>query len=164
MEIHTFTKYYIRVVMKILVVSDAHGNIEEMMNLLKVYPNMDMYLDAGDNLSSLHQISPYRSVRGNCDYYPYDEKVLIRTSAGNLFMKHLPYLTSKEKEGIRIFIHGHTHVMKIKESDNIITLCPGSISLPRDNSNGTFAIITIEDDNINIDIIDILTKKVLLHF
>ena len=150
--------------MKILLVSDAHGNIEEMLNLLKVYPNMDLYLDAGDNCSSLAQLTPYRSVKGNCDYYPYDEKAFIRTSAGGIFMRHLPYASTEEMKGVKIFIHGHTHKMKIQDNGNFIVLCPGSISLPKDGSNGTYAIIEINDSNITIDIIDIFTKNVLIHF
>ena len=149
--------------MKILLVSDAHGNIDTMMDLIKVYPNMDLYLDAGDNMSSVYQISPYRSAKGNCDYYPYDEKVFISTPIGGILMRHLPYIDKKELEGVKLFIHGHTHRMKIDVRDNYIILCPGSVALPRDGSNGTYAIIEIDNGNINIDIIDIFTKKVLLH-
>lgn len=149
--------------MKILLVSDAHGNIDAMMDLIKIYPNMDLYLDAGDNMSSVYQLSPYRSVKGNCDYYPYDEKAFISTPIGGILMRHLPYIDKKELEGVKIIIHGHTHRMKIDNRGDYIILCPGSISLPRDGSNGTYAIINIENNNINIDIIDIFTKKVLLH-
>ena len=150
--------------MKILVVSDAHGNLEAMKDLLKIYPNMDLYLDAGDSQGSTYELSPYRSIKGNCDYYPFDEKALIRTSAGNIFMRHLPYIDDKELEGVRLFIHGHTHRYRIVDKNKYLILCPGSISLPRDGSNGTYAIITIENNNLNVDIIDIFTKKVLLHF
>ncbi len=95
--------------MKILLVSDAHGNIELMEELVRIYPDMDLYLDAGDNQSSIYQINPYRAVKGNCDYYPYEEHVFISTSAGAIFMRHLPYIENKELKGVRLFIHGHTH-------------------------------------------------------
>lgn len=150
--------------MKILVVSDAHGNSELMLKLAKEYPLMDYYLDAGDSESDGYTLFPYRSVKGNCDYYPFDEKLLIRTSAGNIFMRHAPYIYPKEAKDCSIFIHGHTHRYKIEKENEIITLCPGSLSRSRDNSNGSYAIITINNGEINIDIIDVFTKKILLHF
>ena len=150
--------------MKILVASDAHGNIDLMLKLIKEYPSMDYYLDAGDSESDSYTLFPYRSVRGNCDYFSFDEKALLRTSAGSIFMRHVPYITQKEKDNCVIFIHGHTHRYKIEMENNLITLCPGSISRSRDSSHGSFAIITINGNKINIDIIDIFTKKILLHF
>ena len=150
--------------MKILVVSDAHGNIEDMKKLLDIYPNMDYYLDAGDNLSSVSQLTPYRSVKGNCDFYPFDEKAFIRTSIGGIFMRHLPYILPEEKKGVKIFIHGHTHHYKVEDKGDYVQICPGSTSLPKDDSNGSYAIITIEDSNVYVDIIDIFSKKVLLHY
>ena len=150
--------------MKILVVSDAHGNVELMQQLVKEYPLMDYYLDAGDSMSDAYTLFPYRSVKGNCDYFDFDEKLLIRTYAGNIFMRHAPYIYIGEEKDTRIFIHGHTHHYKIEEKDNMITLCPGSLSRPRDNSNGSYAIITINESKISIDIIDVFTKNILLHF
>ena len=137
---------------------------DEMMNLVKIYPDMDLYLDAGDNCSSLAQIRPYRSVKGNCDYYPYDEKAFIHTGEGNIFMRHLPYINKDEESNIKLFIHGHTHKMKILDNGKYIVLCPGSIFFSRDDSNGTYAIIEMQSGSISIDIIDIFTKSVLLHF
>ena len=150
--------------MKILVVSDAHGNSELMLRLVKEYPNMDYYLDAGDSESDSYTLFPYRSIKGNCDYFSFDEKLLIRTYVGNIFMRHAPFIYPQEMKNTRIFIHGHTHRYEIKEEDNLIIMCPGSLSRPRDNFNGSFAIISIGDSKINIDIIDVFTKKILLHF
>lgn len=150
--------------MKILVVSDAHGHDDLMLKLVKEYPKMDLYLDAGDNMSDQYRLNMYYSVRGNCDYFPYDTKLRIPTDAGYIFMRHAPYIDEKEKMGVKLFIHGHTHRYKIIEKEGMITLCPGSITLPRDDSHGSFAIISIENHQISIDVIDIFTKKVLIHY
>ena len=150
--------------MKILVVSDAHGNDEIMLRLVKEYPNMDLYLDAGDSQSSRYNLAMYYSVKGNCDYFPFDEKLKIPTSAGYIFMRHLPYISISEEKDIKIFIHGHTHRYKIEKGDKYLTFCPGSVSRPRDNSNGSFGVITIENDKINIDVIDVFTKNILIHY
>ena len=150
--------------MKILVVGDAHGNIELMKDLQNQYPNMDLYLDAGDNLSDSYTLFPFRSCKGNCDFFNFEDKVLIRTAYGNIFMRHVPYITEQEKKDTIIFIHGHTHKYKIEKKDNLIILCPGSVALPKDDSHGTYAIINLKEGLISIDIIDIFTKKILLHF
>ena len=79
-------------------------------------------------------------------------------------MRHLPYISLDESKGITVFIHGHTHRYKIEKKNDLIILCPGALSRPRDDSNGSFAILDIEEGKINIDIIDVFTKKILLNF
>ena len=150
--------------MKILVVSDAHGNKDLMIDLINEYPNMDLYLDAGDSLSDSYTLYPYRSVKGNCDFFDFDEKALIRNRDITIFMRHAPYIYPNEEKDIDIFIHGHTHRYEIVKKDNYIILCPGSLSRSRDDSNGSYALIEVNDKKISIDIIDVFTKKVLLHF
>ena len=150
--------------MKYLVVSDAHGNVELMQELVKENPGVEGYLDAGDSMSDSYSIQPFRSVKGNCDYFPFDEKALIRNRGGNIFMRHLPYISLAESQDVKVFIHGHTHRYKIEQKDNFIILCPGALSRPRDDSNGSYAILTIEEGKINIDIIDVFTKKILLNY
>lgn len=150
--------------MKILVASDAHGNVDLMLDLVKEYPKMDLYLDAGDSQSDRYTLNMYYSVQGNCDYFPFDEKLRIPTEVGYIFMRHTPYIYSNEEDGVKIFIHGHTHRYKIEKKKNYIEFCPGSLSRSRDDSNGSFGIITIENGEIKIDIIDVFTKKVLIHY
>ena len=55
--------------MKILLVSDSHGDYESLDRLAKMYPNMDLYLHAGDSEQDEWSIKPFVSVRGNCDHY-----------------------------------------------------------------------------------------------
>ena len=55
--------------MKILLVSDTHGNNVALDALVKKYPNMDLYLHCGDSESDEYSIYPFRSVKGNCDYF-----------------------------------------------------------------------------------------------
>lgn len=150
--------------MKILVVSDSHRDSELLHNLVKKYPDMDYYLHAGDSCDFSYSIAPFDSVKGNCDYYDYDEKRFLRTPYGNILMRHYPTLSRDEAKDIKIFIYGYTHEYDISNRDGIIWLNPGSVSLPRDGSNGTYAIIKLEKEQISIDIIDIITKNVLLHY
>lgn len=150
--------------MKILVVGDTHGNNEVLKDLLKEYPNMDKYIHVGDSCSYPEELYPFISVMGNCDFYPFDEKLLIRTAKGKILFKHLPYFTSEERKSADILVHGHTHIYKMIWDDDKLVLCPGSISRPRDGSDGTFMIIDITESKISIDIIDTFSKSILLSY
>ena len=147
--------------MKILVVSDSHGNDGILVDLYEQYPKMDLYLHAGDSQSSTMAIYPFDSVQGNCDYYDFDRCRRVITPQGYLFMKHYPSLNAKEKEGVKIFIHGHTHRNTLYIEDGIITLCPGSLSHPRDGTLGSYATIEINEEKIEINIIELETKTIL---
>ena len=54
--------------MKILLISDSHGNNAAIEKLLKMYPTMDLYLHAGDIETDEQAIRPFDCVKGNCDY------------------------------------------------------------------------------------------------
>lgn len=150
--------------MKILIVSDSHHHDEVLYELVKEYPKMDLYLHAGDSESFPEGIFPFDSCLGNCDFYPFMERRLIRTEYGNILMKHKPFLNKEEKQDIRIFIYGHTHRYAVYEEDGILFINPGSVSFSRDDSDGSYAILTMEKDLIKVDVIDIFAKNILTSY
>ena len=67
-------------------------------------------------------------------------------------MEHIPLsdirIEALKLEGVKIFIHGHTHVRgAIKDGDSYI-FCPGSISHPRDNEVGTYLVLEITEKEV----------------
>ena len=147
--------------MKFLVASDSHGNDEILQDLYSQYPNMDYYLHAGDSQSSSMVIYPFDSVYGNCDFYDFDRCRRIKTPLGDVFMKHFPTLNSIEAKGVKFFIHGHTHRYSLKEEDGIIIICPGSISIPRDGTIGTYVIMDIDEKGAEINVYELNSKNIL---
>ena len=150
--------------MKILLVSDSHGNSDKLKELVNMYPSMDYYLHAGD--SGLDQITlfPYLSVKGNTDYYPFDNLLRLYTPIGYLLLKHQPNFTNEQINNNTIFIHGHTHQYLIYLDNNgKIFINPGSLILPRDNSHGSYAVLDIEKTKSSIIIYDIETKNILTN-
>ncbi len=127
--------------MKIVVVSDTHGNFEELRRVAMIENGADLYLHAGDVGHFLPQdISPFAPVKGNCDFHssmlPFERR--INTPYGLLLIKHHPILYKDEiedlyKEGVRIFIHGHTHIKESIKYKDMYILCPGSLCFPRDD-------------------------------
>ncbi len=148
--------------MKILVVSDSHGNESLLKELVKVYPNMDYYLHAGDSGLDRDTLYPFQSVLGNTDYFPFDEKIRVYTPIGYILIRHKPWFTPKEVQDNKILINGHTHQYKFYLDKDKVFLNHGSLTLPRDGTGGTFMIMNIEKEKSSIIIYDIETKNVLI--
>lgn len=139
--------------MKILLVSDSHGNSMALDELLKKYPNMDLYLHAGDLECDEQSIRPFDCVRGNCDHFSQlPERRIIPTPIGYLLMQHLPYLPQDivKQYNIKIFIYGHTHRRKFELINGIYYINPGSISFSRDGNDLSYAIITITNESVDV--------------
>ena len=139
--------------MKILLVSDTHGNNEALDLLTKTYPDMDLYLHLGDSESDEYSIYPFRSVKGNCDHFgDFPEYLVIPTPRGNLFAQHRPYPNSDllRQYSIKIFAYGHTHVRKYSEESGIIVVNPGAISFARDSFDYSYAIMDITKDDVDV--------------
>ena len=147
--------------MKILLVSDTHGDDEILRKLAEMYPDMDYYLHAGDSQSSSMAIYPFDSVLGNCDFYDFDRVRKIYTPKGYLLVKHHPVINKSEIEDVKIFVHGHTHRHSLRVEKELITICPGSPTLPRDWTEGTYVILNINDKEIEIAFYDAQTKNIL---
>ena len=140
--------------MRILLVSDSHGNSEALDKLLKKYPNMDLYLHAGDLEADEQSIRPFDCVRGNCDHFSrLPERRIIHTPYGALLMTHLPYLPVDiaKQYNIKIFIYGHTHRRKFELVNGVYYINPGAISFPRDGFDLSYAIVTITPEKVEVE-------------
>ena len=139
--------------MQILLVSDTHGNNEALDYLVKEYPNMDLYLHAGDSESDEFSIYPFRSVKGNCDHFgDFPMHLVIPTPYGNMFVQHKPNPDSDllRKYDVRIFVYGHTHMRKFEDELGIICINPGAISFARDKYDYSYAIVTIDKKKVDV--------------
>ena len=137
--------------MKILVVSDSHGDNQTLKDIAKKHPNMDYYLHLGDSESDEYTIFPFVSIRGNCDFYPFQEQLLLQTPYGKLYACHKPYGKDKflHENNIKIFLHGHTHIRRDEKIGDLYIFNPGSISFPRDFKDKSYMILDITCDKIS---------------
>lgn len=139
--------------MKILLVSDSHGDYQALDQLAAKYPNMDLYLHAGDSEQDEFSIKPFISVRGNCDhYYDFPNYLVIPSPFGNIYVQHTPYVSKSviNEHNAKIVIHGHTHVRRNGTKNGILFINPGAISYARDKFNGSYAIIEIDSKNVEV--------------
>ena len=139
--------------MKILLVSDSHSDYQALDDLAKKYPNMDLYLHAGDSEQDEFSIKPFISVRGNCDhYYDFQNFLVIPSPKGNIYVQHTPFVSKSviNKHNAKIVIHGHTHIRRNEILNDILYVNPGAISFARDKYEGSYAILIIENDKLEV--------------
>ncbi len=142
--------------MKILIVSDTHGDSDRLMNVFLREQDADIYLHAGDIEDNKDNIAPFAGVRGNCDgFYSsfYPSCRIVPTPFGKLYVEHHPIyeenrLRSLYEDGVRIFIHGHTHKKEAKIEGGIHIFCPGSLSYPREEGNGWYLVLEISEKEV----------------
>ena len=139
--------------MKILLVSDSHNDYASLDRLATTYPHMDLYLHCGDSEQDEWSIKPFISVRGNCDhYYDFPEFLLIPSPFGNIFVQHYPTVSKSllDKHKAKIVMHGHTHTRRNEIVGDILYVNPGAISFARDKYDGSYAILTIDTDHVDV--------------
>jgi len=139
--------------MKILVVSDSHSDYNSLDRLYNMYPNIDLYLHAGDSEQDEFSIKPFISVRGNCDhYYDFQNYFVIPSPIGNIYVQHYPQISKSviNEHNVKVVIHGHTHTRRNEWINGILYINPGAISFARDKYDGSYAILTIENNDIEV--------------
>ncbi len=149
--------------MKILVVSDTHGSINNIIKAIKdnYYPDrlihLGDYVEDGIRLGEALNIST-TIVRGNGDYYTddYNYEDIIEINGKKLFLTHghkymvhydINNLFYRGQElGVDYVLFGHTHVPIIERENNMIIMNPGSPTYPRGyNREKTIGMIEIGD-------------------
>ncbi len=152
---------------KVLLISDIHGDVKTMENILELHQDADVKIFLGDfqvsrvaqeNLASLFDYV----VQGNNDYPGISEKsILVDIDGVKTFMDHGTYymtlihyvdrkkLAVKAKSlGATLALHGHNHKAEISDIDGVTVFNPGSPSYPRFGSKAAYGVILIENGEI----------------
>lgn len=153
--------------MRILLISDSHGNNEAVDELIVKWPDIDLYLHAGDSECHPRSIYPFRQVRGNCDYaFDIQEELLIPTPFGNILMRHKKEVSDKKLKdnNVRVFLYGHTHVPECVKRKGIAFINPGSLAYPRSEYGQTYMVLDLSKDLIDVKLYSFETEKVLKRY
>ena len=153
--------------MKILVIGDTHGKLNKLRDIWPKLTDIDLIAHTGDHFSDALRIEaefgvPVVAVGGNCDGSGPDREI-IETECGRILVTHGHregvkydlgnlYYSALEEECRAVF-YGHTHCSSIVESDGIHFVNPGSLSLPRDNKSGSYAIVRTAEDSFDASIV-----------
>ena len=153
--------------MRILVISDTHGKIDrviEVYNKLAAEAPVDRIVHCGDFYSDAREIrarlgAPMLAVKGNCDgCFDSESYGILETEFGNIFVTHghmedvqfsmqKLFYRAQEMGCVGAFF-GHTHRSVFVETGGVSLLNPGSLSLPRDGSGGTFGLVVTSEDEL----------------
>lgn len=162
--------------MKILVVSDTHGDVELLHDIVSKHRlSVDLVIHLGDNITDGNSVMAdfpevaFLGVKGNCDYYNLfsDSKYegTFNADGRRIFYTHghkynvnfgVEYLVSNVKfNGCNVALFGHTHVGFAEEINGVLVINPGSLSRPRDATNGTYCILDISENSVNYKIVEV---------
>lgn len=149
--------------MKILVLSDTHGDIDKAEKAIKSNSDVDLIIHLGDyfrdaqKLSSMFPEIPFEYIYGNSDFMIEDvpAEKLLEYDGKKIFITHGHRYSVKwdyeklhkkaEEMCVDLLLFGHTHIADVIEKGNYFLVNPGSISDPRDDSNESYAIIEINE-------------------
>ena len=149
--------------MKILVLSDSHGNIPYMVRAVEAEsPRMifhlgDCWRDAERLQASFPEI-PLCQVPGNCDYRFYGPAEQILDLEGkrillchghtyNVKQSMLPAAYTAEEKDLDLFLFGHTHRPRGDRRGKTWFLNPGSIN---DSLRPTYGVITLTAQQLDV--------------
>lgn len=148
--------------MKILVLSDSHGNLVNMIRAVEqaaprmIYHLGDCWRD-GEKLHTLFPEIPFEQVPGNCDFRPSepaerllfveDKRILI--CHGHTYGVKQSLLSAgyaAEEQNLDLFLFGHTHRPLVDMQGKTLFLNPGSIG---DYRHPFYGIITIQNGRLD---------------
>lgn len=161
--------------MKLLVVSDSHGDRDILIELIKTYKGkVDAMIHCGDSeLAETDSVwQEMMSVKGNMDFdqaYPPVRSIEIGQEKivwvhGHLHdvknsMQTLVFLAKEVKAKFAFF--GHTHELAAEMIDGVLVLNPGSVLLPRGAYKlKTYAIVESDKDTIQVTYYNRLHKPI----
>ena len=148
--------------MKLLVLSDSHGNLSHMEEaVLRVRPRMILHLGDcwrdGEKLRDLFPDIPFHQVPGNCDYRPDEpaERLLFLEDKRVLMCHGHTYGVKQtllnagyaaEEQNLDLFLFGHTHRPLVDMRGKTLFLNPGSIG---DHFRPFYGVVTLENGRLD---------------
>ena len=148
--------------MKILVLSDSHGNLENMVQAVeRESPRMILHLGdcwrEAERLHDRYPDLPFHQVPGNCDFRPGEptEQLLFVGDKRVLMCHGHTYRVKQslllagyaaEEQNLDLFLFGHTHQPLVDMRGKTLFLNPGSIG---DYFRPFYGIVTLENGRLN---------------
>jgi putative phosphoesterase len=132
--------------MKVILVSDSHGDRACLEWLRRKYPEADAFVHCGDLQIPADEAKDFLCVRGNTDYDPaYPWKRVEEFAGHKVLVCHghayidpfdpadpLGLVNAAKRAGCEAVFFGHTHVTCDIEYAGVRLLNPGSIRRPKD--------------------------------
>lgn len=155
--------------MKFFILGDTHHKLDKAVAAGKKLKGVDLIIHTGDYMDDAEELSeilgiPFVAVKGNCDgSISSQDYEIVEAECGNILVTHghmqnadysfdrLLYLA--EENDCMAAVFGHTHVPCFEEYDGIYLINPGSLTRPRDGSQGSYAVATSTDSTFACSIV-----------
>ena len=148
--------------MKIIVVSDTHGDFETLYQIVRRNIGSDQFIHLGDGEREFYDVQsafydkPFIFIKGNNDWENYPQCLVTELGGKKFYLCHghrFDRMHLKEHlsatavtNGCEIALFGHTHVPVNETVNGVLLFNPGSAALPRGGNPPTYGIITIDDN------------------
>ena len=134
--------------MRVLVVSDSHGNVDNMVRAVEwVQPDYVLHLgDCQRDLEALRREFPglaMEGVPGNCD-------------TRNVKSSPMAAMYAAKECGAQVLLFGHTHRPMVDNDGTLLTLNPGAAG---DWEHPTCGVLTIENGKADVKTVSLREKK-----
>lgn len=152
--------------MKILVISDTHGNVTAPLEIIKE-SGVELVIHLGDHLDDALTVErqlelPFIKVPGNGDPRATEPRELIQSIKGTrFFITHgdlyrvkngLDRLIEKTKAAkAAVVLFGHTHKPLIQKQDGVLLINPGTLMSGVDLKS--YALLTVKPFSVSCEII-----------
>lgn len=152
--------------MRILVISDTHGDVYSLRQALISQSSAEMVFHLGDGAQDLMDLRSsfpekmFIQIRGNGDWgssFPYDEEIDIEgvkifATHGHLQQVKLgdwELLSAARRRKANIVLYGHTHMPDNRYEEGLYILNPGSLH----GYDGTYGYIDITKQGIVTNVV-----------
>lgn len=154
--------------MRIIVVSDTHGNYARWEKIINTHKQADVFIHLGDGAAEFkHAQKKFKDkkfvfVAGNCDASAGNTAatVIMRECSKTIFATHghkygvksdlCELLKTAGDENADIILYGHTHKKFTNYINGVFVLNPGSLGLPKDGKP-SYGLVDITDAGIVIN-------------
>ncbi len=151
---------------KIAIVSDSHGDIENIALFRDRLADVDALYHLGDHAEDAIPLSQklncgFVSVRGNCDpFSDAPERYVVEWHGRRILLLHghtvmgrLRLLYAAQEANADAVLFGHSHVPSIETVEGVLMINPGSLSRPRTVKGPSVALMTLTDDGMDAELL-----------
>jgi len=142
--------------LKVLVISDTHGQVAYVQNLLDRM-SIDWLIHLGDHNSDMAKLKLPPNVKtiavaGNCDHSGKEEETFLIEKIYFFICHGHRYGVKGHYERLlkqalhlraKVALFGHTHLPFEREEEGVLLLNPGSAGLPRENEPATALLLEV---------------------
>jgi len=152
--------------MRILVISDTHGNHSTVLKTFETAGNVDTVIHLGDGeadgaLLSTIATCPVIQIAGNCDLGSTAPRELIcEWNNLRLLLCHgdrygvksgfSRLIEQGHKTGVNAVLYGHTHLARMEQHDGLWLINPGTMN--QQATFHSFALLEITDNGLQVNI------------